>query len=252
MPSELDAFQRAFAAAIVNRAASNFDAWPGFAVYRNTSPAAAIEALAAAYPATQAIVGESAFGKLALAYFRDEPPASPVLAEYGANFSDWLEWRPDASHPSYLSDVARIDRLQIEAHIAPNSGDVTERRASDISDDGWMTVVAEFHPATRFRWFEKPTPSIWLALRASTPPEQISPDWRAEGILLTRAGGAVEAFVIDRAEHYLLSRFATDDSVGDAAIAAAHLFPTFDIGARFKRLLQSGAIHQFRSKEHKQ
>ena len=58
--------------------------------------------------------------------------------------------------------------------------------------------------------------------------------------------------MIDRAEHYLLSRFATDDSVGDAAIAATYLFPTFDIGARFKRLLQSGAIHQFRSKEHEQ
>ena len=173
-----------------------------------------------------------------------------MLADYGAGFPEWLDCRPQPSHPSYLADIARIDRLQIEAHLASDPDEVSGLLASDIADDAWMTVVAELHPAARFRWFEKPTPSIWLALRQSIAPEKIAPAWRAEGVLLTRPVGAVEALVIDRAEHRLLCGFIAGESVGDAAIAAAHLYPLVDIGASFKRLLQSGAIHQFRRKEH--
>ncbi len=90
MQPELAAFQRAFAAAILSVAASEFDRWPGFAVYRNTSTVGAIDALAASYPATRAILGDAEFRELAFAYFRDDPPANPVLAEYGLGFVDWL------------------------------------------------------------------------------------------------------------------------------------------------------------------
>jgi hypothetical protein len=249
MRSDLAAFQRAIADAIVGGASSQFDRWPGFAVYRNTSAATATDALASAYPATRAILGEADFHNLALAYFRSEPPKTPVLADYGRDFADWLDWRPEASHPSYLSDIARIDRLQLETHLAPDPEDKLGLNASEAGDDEWTTIIAELHPATRFRWFDRPTPSIWLALRDSSAPENVAPAWKAEGILLTRPSGAIEARVIDRVECDLLIGFAAGECVGLAAIAAAHQHPAFNIGASFKRLLQSGAIHQFERME---
>jgi hypothetical protein len=252
MQSDLAAFQRAFAASVSTGAPSQFDAFPGFAVFRNTSAAAAIDALGCAYSATRAILGETSFRSVALAYFRDEPPRMPVLADYGRDFADWLDMRRDASYPTFLSDVARIDRLQLEAHLAADPEDCSGLNASEISDDAWLKVVAELHPATRFHWFERPAPSIWIALREATPPEDVAPAWKAEGILLTRPAGAVEAFAIDCLEFELLASFADGECVGEAAIAAAHRRPNCDIGARFKRLLQSGAIHQFRPKERKQ
>jgi len=249
MRSSLSTFQRAFASAIVSGAPSDFDRSPGFAIYRNTSAVAAIEALAAGYPATRAIVGELDFRQLARAYFRSDPPATPILAYYGEGFADWLDWRPDASHPSYLPDVARIDRLQLESHLAADPDEVDLLAPADISDDEWTRVAAVLRPAARFRWFDRPTPSIWLASRASCAPDQITPDWKPEGILLTRPGGAVDACVLNRMEFELLEAFVANETVGDAAIAIAKRRPSGDIGAAFRRLLSSGAIHGFRRKE---
>jgi hypothetical protein len=249
MPSELSTFQREFASSIVSGTRSAFDRSPGFDVYRNTSAVAAIEALSAAYPATRAILGDREFRRLARAYFRSDPPETPVLAYYGGNFPDWLEWRPEPSHPSYLTDIARIDRMQLEAHLAADPEEDATFAAPQIAGEEWTRVEAQLHPATRFLWFDRPTPSIWLALRASIRPEEIAPEWNAEGILLTRPGGAVDARLLDRLQFELLTAFASGDVVGDAAIEAAHRHPDCDMGAAFRHLLQSGAIHGFKRKE---
>ena len=84
------------------------------AVYRNTALYGAVEALRANYPVADAIVGRSMFDAVAAEYAEAAPPRSPVLASYGAGFADWIEHQPWAGDASYLSDVARFERLHIE------------------------------------------------------------------------------------------------------------------------------------------
>ena len=250
MRPELAAFQQSFAAAILSGTPSGFDRWPGFAVYRNTSMVAAIDSLAASYSATRAILGDADFRELARAYFRDNPPATPVLAEYGAGFADWLEQRLPTDRQPNVADVARIDRMQTETHLAEEPDDACGIGAAAISEEAWMMVVAVLHPAARFRWFATPAPSVWLASRDFAAPKEFATAGTEEGILLTRPRGAVEALLIARAEHQLLMRLQRGESVGQAAIAAACACPRADIGASFKRLLESHAIHHFQRKEH--
>jgi hypothetical protein len=252
MQSDLLVFQQLFAAKLLTGAPSEFDRLPGFAIYRNTSAAATIDALAAGYSIARTILGDIAFRGLALEYFRRDPPKSAVLAEYGAGFADWLEQQPKVENLPYLADVARIDRSQLEAHLAGDPDDPPELHPSDIAEDEWMMISAELHPATRFHWFDTPAPSIWLALRQPSPPDEIAPIWQPEGILLTRIGGAVEASHIDHAEHRLLSGIIMGESVGEAAIAAARIFPQWDVGAAFRHLFESGAIHRFQRKDERQ
>ena len=249
MQSDLQAFQQAFAAAILTGASSEFDRWPGFAVYRNTAAAAAIDALAAGHRTTRTILGGIAFRGLALSYFRHDPPKDSVLADYGAGFADWIEQQSQSKAVPYLADVARIDRLHIEAHLARDTDDMPGLKACEIAEDEWMTVTAELHPATRFLWFSTPAPSIWMAFHQTEPPDEIAPIWQDEGILLTRIGGAIEACLIDRAEHRLLNGLFVGESVGQAATTAACLYPQADIGAGFRRLLESGAIYNFQRKD---
>jgi hypothetical protein len=250
MRSDLSAFQRAMASAIVSGAASDLDRWAGAKVYRNTSAVASLDALAAAYPATRAMLGEAGFRDVARDFFRNHPPSTPVLAQYGEGFAQWLSKSRHSEILPCLAEVAAIDRLQLEAHLAADAGE-PPLAPSNISDAEWMQVAACLHPATRFRWFDEPAPSIWNALRAPDAPSEIAPDWKAEGIVLTRPGGAVEARVVDRMEFELLAALAAGEIVGAAAIAIAQDHSRNDVGAAFGRLIGSGAIYGFERKEQK-
>lgn len=249
MHADLASFQRDFAAAILSGAESEFDRWPGFAVYRNNSTVAAIEALAGAYPTVHKILGEFGFRQMAANFFRTSPPESAMLAEYGARVVDHAGLHRLSARFPYLADIARIDRMLIEAHLANDASDGAGLDPARIAGAEWGAVTAILHPATRFRWFATPAPSAWIALRQSATRDVDAPARRSEGILLTRPYGAVDATLIDRIEYLLLTGLAQGHSVADAALGAAKMQHDANIGSAFKRLLDSGAIHCFEVKE---
>ncbi len=72
----------------------------------------------------------------------------------------------------------------------------------------------------------------------------MSPPRGASGMLLTRLLGGVEATVIDRVEYLLVNGLAQGQSAA-AAFHAAEAHPEANIGAAFKRLLDSGTIQYF-------
>ena len=88
------------------------------AVYRNNVVRGAIEALRAAYPAVNRLVGADFFASLAAAYWQAHPPVTRSLTLYGAEFAGHIaQWEP-AKALAYLPDVARHDRAWLEAHHA--------------------------------------------------------------------------------------------------------------------------------------
>jgi hypothetical protein len=248
MRSDLATFQRRFAEAVLTGSESEFDHWPGFAVYRNNSVVSAVEALGRAYPTVRKIMGDAHFREVALGFFRAHPPRSAVLAEYGAGFADRLE--PISRFtPLPLADLARIDRMRVEAHLSVDPQSDAHMRRDDIGASDWMTMIAVVHPATRFQWFATTAPSAWLALRNRSVEEIGTPTLGSEGALITRAAGEANVIRIDRLEYLLLAGLAEGGPVGPTAIALAVEHPDFDLGAAFRRLLESGAFLRFDEQE---
>src|SRR5262245_37344384 len=72
-------------------------AWSGtvprkrFEIYRNNVVAGLTRALAIRFPATEKIVGEEFFAAMARAFVLRHPPTSPVLLNYGDDFSAFVE-----------------------------------------------------------------------------------------------------------------------------------------------------------------
>lgn len=159
---------------------------------------AAIEARAGAYPTVRKILGEFRFRKLALDFFRSNPPTSPVLACDDKRFVAHRDLQTPSARFPYLTDIARIDRMQIESHMANEPGEAVGLEVSQITDAGWGQIVATLRPATRFHWFATPAPLAWLAFWQNRVEDVVSPPRGASGILLTRPFGAVEAMVIRR------------------------------------------------------
>jgi len=168
---DLAAFQRDFAAALMDDGRRMMSS--AFDVYRNTVARGAVEALRAAYPTVDMLVGDEMFTDVALDYRRQRPPPGPVLSDYGTDFPDWLARQPWSSELPYLADVARVDRMWLETFFAPEGGDV------------------------RLGWFDTPGPTIWLAHRAVPLPKHFEPEWRAEGAISWRDGANVLVRAID-------------------------------------------------------
>lgn len=232
---DLAAFQTAFADALLaEQPVGAMASEPGFAVYRNTCARGAVEALRAAYPTVDALIGEEAFTQVALDFRALTPPRGPVLSDYGRGFADFLARQPWTGELPYLADVARLDRLWLDSFLAPD-GDSAPR------PDGKAPRLA-LHPATRFGWFTTPAMTIWQAHRQPGGFGDLEPEWCEEGALFTRRGARVTADHIDRAGCLLLVACAGGLSLLDsfAVVAAAH--PQADPGPLLARLVGAGAF----------
>jgi hypothetical protein len=240
--SELASFQLAFASAIGRRSGRRdpLESQPGFAVYRNTTPNALIETLRAHYPVTEQIIGGEAFEALAFDFSRAAPPANPILLRYGSGFADFLAAQPWIDDLPYLPDVARIERLWTESHLAADAVPLALADLARLGADGWMALRLPLHPAARFGWLTTPAMTIWQAHRDGF--ETLAPEWSAEGALLTRPGSEVRPMPIDAPAHRLLSALRLGESVRAASAAVARLYPQTDFPLLFATLVSSGTF----------
>ncbi len=236
--SELRAFQQEFVGAIDRPSAS----LSAMTVCRSTGLAGAIEALAANFPVTRALLGDELFFTLASAHVATEPPETPILAHYGRQFSDWLAVQPVSGELTYLVDVARCDRMHLEALFAADAPALQGSDLKGLAPLVLWSLRLRLHPATRFGWLATPAIDIWIAHQHDVEDEVVI-DWRPAGALFTRPGHSVFGHSIGRAGNRLLHGIQLGETLGEAAAAAGQFYPGADIGSLFAELLAAGAFH---------
>jgi hypothetical protein len=249
MGSSLAAFQDAFASVLRvaervggDAAVDRLAAQPGFAVYRNTVLKGCIDALQANYPAVARLVGEEWFRAAAAVYARDALPTHPTLLDYGAGLAGFLETFAPAAELPYLADVARLDRLWSEAHVAADALLLDPTAVAALEPDDMAAVRLLLHPAARWRWFEQaPIYSIWSRNRAGDA-EIGELAWRGEGALLTRPHGEVLHSPLDQAGAAFLDACAGGESIHEAVIAALDVDEHADLSALISQLLCAGVF----------
>ncbi len=247
--SALSAYQDAFARALLateagsaGSAVADLTAQPGFAIYRNTVIKGCIDALQANYPAVARLVGDEWFRAAAAMYARARLPSHPTLLDYGEGFADFLAAFPPAAELPYLADVARLDRLWSEAHIAADAPPLDPARLAALAPREMKCHRLRLHPAARWRWFdEAPVHSIWSRSREGdgTIGEL---DWAGEGALLTRPLAAVRHAPVGGAGVAFLDACGRGDSIESAALAALDAEPGADLSALVHQLLDAGAF----------
>jgi len=207
------------------------------AVYRNTVIRGAVEALRANYPVVEQIIGPEMFESVAVDFAAACPPASPILALYGAHFAQWLAEQCWSDDLPYLLDVARVERLRVESLFAADAEPLAALHRMDPA-----SRQLALHPAVRFAWLSTPAMSIWLAHQQPFN-AGIEPDWKPEGALFARPTPFVmHAPRIGRAAHRLLSGIGLGESMPAAIAAAAALYPEEDAEAVFSSLANLGVF----------
>lgn len=250
-------FQTGFAAALrgdpgsVDPVIAELAAHPAFAVYRNGVTKAAVDALQANYPAVRRLVGDEWFRAAACEFVRVSPPRSALLVEYGAAFADFLAGFEPAADLPYLADVARLDRMWTEAHIAadamPLAADTLAATFATYAEDRLTDTVLATHPAARWAWFDAmPIYSLWSRNR-STEAFDADIAWIGEGALITRPASTVIWCPLDRAGCAFLDACRTGRSVTQAVEADLDTDPATDLGRLMQTLLVAGALREPRS-----
>jgi len=241
--NSLSTFQRKFTHDLLSPRgpSATFD-HPAFAVYRNTWRKALCDALAANYPVIAALVGEEAFRALGLQFGSERAAPGAILAGYGDAFPAFLATHQFRHSLPYLHEVAQLERLVTEAHLAPDADPLP-----GISCPGPLNPTARglqfvMHPSTRSAWFETPAVTIWEAHQGGEVLEEFAPAWIAEGALVVRRSGATRVEQIDRAGHRLVSGLGLGETLGEAADATSRLYPEADIPSLFQLLASSGAL----------
>ncbi|WP_100186198.1 HvfC/BufC N-terminal domain-containing protein [Marinomonas sp. BSi20584] len=80
-----------------------------FNVYRNNVYVSLIDALADIFPVTQMLVGEDFFRAMAREYVPLNPPKTPIISDYGDNFSDFVRHFEPAKSLPFLGDLAMLE-----------------------------------------------------------------------------------------------------------------------------------------------
>jgi hypothetical protein len=210
-------------------------------VYRNNVTVSLINALAAAFPATQHITGADFFRAMARFYVRATPPLSPLLFEYGRDFPDFIERYEYAQSVPWLADVARIERAWLDAYHAADAQPLMPRALASIPPERLADTVLKPHPATQVVRSRYPAVTIFTANRGDGAASRVDV-FEPEDALLTRPALEVEARRLPPGGATFLTRLITGESLGAAASASLSDSPSFDLAANIGGLLEAGAF----------
>jgi hypothetical protein len=244
-PSSAEPWQAQFAAALDNPALppppifADCDLATRFAVYRNNSAVAAIDALKAQFPTVALLVGDEAFAGLARLFAQTYPPRSPVLGDYGASFPAFLETFPGIGETPYLADSARLDWACLSARRAPEAEPRGAARLAELDPARIGQQRARLHPSLALVASDWP---ILAIANAHTTPVR---DWRGQTALVLRPFADLLVKPCPPGEAAFVRACIEGQELGEAALLAGDSDQNFDFGQTLVELTRIGAIVDF-------
>ena len=211
-----------------------------FAVYRNNFAVGLRQALADRFPTVRELVGDDFFNATAHAYIDAEPPLSPIVAEYGGTFPEFLKQFPPAHQVPYLHDVAR---LELAYHQVLHAADETALPPDDFAamGDGLATQVFSFVRSCRLLSFEFSAIRIWQSHRDGNGMHGVSADGPEFG-MITRPDQEVSVRSLDRATYLVLSALAERMTLDDAFARAVEAGENPDLQTVLEPLVHGGVV----------
>ncbi|MEM6973246.1 MAG: DNA-binding domain-containing protein [Pseudomonadota bacterium] len=190
-----------------------------FAVYRNNVVVGLIDAMAATYPAVQALVGETFFRAAAREFALAHPPSSPILIDWGGDFPAWIAAFPPAAGVPYLGDVARLEWAWNTAYNAAEAKPLDVAALLAVPPDAIATACVALHPSLALVGSPFPVVSIWAQAtgRVTARPLDMG---GGETALIVRPEAEVDVRVLDAGTEVFLQQLLAGANIAEAAARA--------------------------------
>jgi hypothetical protein len=229
-------------------AASRAEAERRFAVHRNNFVVSLIDALAEAFPVTQALVGVEFFRAMARECVLTTPPRTPVLTDYAIDFPRFVAGFLPAAEVPYLADVATIEALRIRAYHAADATPVPEAAYRELfaAPERLASARIELHPACHWLASRHAAYSIWRShqeLQDLSDADLAGIDTeQAEDVLVARPSFEVVVADLPPGAIAFLDALRSGDPLGAAFERAHAACANVDASALFAVLIRHGLV----------
>ncbi|HEV2545998.1 MAG TPA: DNA-binding domain-containing protein [Stellaceae bacterium] len=216
------------------------------AIYRNNVFASLTEVLRGTFPAICRLVDDRFFAYAAHEFIRRHPPQRPCLAEYGAEFADFLAGFPPCRELPYIADVARLEWFLNAAVTAGDTAPLTPSALAAIAPEEAPRVVLRFDPSLGFLASPWPIDRIWEANRPGGD-DGAAIELAAGGVHLEirRRDGAVVFQSLDRATFAFRQALGEGETLETASARALGVNAEFDLTGAFSDLFREAVVTGF-------
>lgn len=198
----------------------------GLQAYRRNSRAHATQALAAAYPTVQALLGAEDFARLAHELWQAHPPVQGDLARWGEPLGAFLAAHPGLASWPYLADCAWVDWA---VHICERAADAQfdAPSMSRLTDTDAHRLRLLLRPGLSVHVSHWPVLAIYRAHRTGVAPEAMDQAREAlqagvaDCVLVCRQGWRAEVYRIDASTARWTQRLLAGDTLAAALDAMA-------------------------------
>ncbi|MFY8105473.1 MAG: putative DNA-binding domain-containing protein [Elstera sp.] len=210
-------------------------------IYRNNVRLSLTAALAANFPVTLALVGESYFDQAARQFLRSHLPTRPDMACYGEAFPAFLASAPGMADYPYVPEVARLERAMIEALLAAPAETLTAAAFAAVPPDGFADLRFTAHPSTRLVQSVFAIGDLWQAHQQPAPDLSTIAINAFQTLALCRPHTRVEWRLLTAEDARFLCALLSGASIADAV---ERLPDDFDLTRALLGHLQAGVFTQ--------
>lgn len=215
-------------------------------VYRNNTLVSLTAALKETFAVVCRLVDDRFFGYAAQEYIRGHPPRAPRLAEYGADFGDFLAAFEPVRHLAYLPDVARLEWAVNTAFHAEDAPTLDPARIAALPQERYAALRFDAHPSGRLFESGFPVDRIWQAHQPGGDLERrIELSSGGCRLLIDRHDGDIRFLTLDAAGFALAAALFAGRRLQEAYEAAAVIDEAFDLIAALSTHLTRGTFADF-------
>ena len=205
-------------------------------IYRHHVLDSLTTALGATFSSVQSLVGEGFFAGLAGDYIARTPPSAPVLAEYGADFADFIEGHERARDLVYLADAARLDWALNRAYGCDAGAALQAAHLAAIAPEALGDLRLKLRAGVALLRSAYPIDLVWAVANGKTEATIDLSVGGVELVVFQRDDDAAFAR-LTRGEAVLLAACDGATSLVDAIDQATRADPSFDFAAALPKFL---------------
>lgn len=238
------------AAAIVPVLVGGRDPAKRVAIHRRHYAKSLVTALLGKFPAVCWLMGQPFVTEAAQEFIRRRPPTAPCIAEYGADFSDFLSDRPGAESVPYLRWFAELEwhlgHVSIAVDRAALGIDAFAATPADILPD----LVLALQPGLRYLPAPWPIDDLMKLYLTDTAPDHYVFEPAETRIEIRGARGKFDIKRLDVGTFAFRSAISSGASIGAAAERALDSDAAFDPGRALTMLVDDDLVTAFTAPGH--
>jgi hypothetical protein len=200
------------------------------------------EALKANFPVVCRVVDPRFFAYAADAFIRMHPPSAPCLAEYGAEFPDFIRAFEPARALPYLGDLARLEWAIMESRNAPEAAPITAESLRHVPVVDYPNLTLQLDPSLRLLRTLWAVERIWAAHQGEEPQAAIELGSEGSRLIVRRRGAENEVESVEPATFAFMAALRHGRSLAKAGAAGLAADPFFDMALMLRRLLAEQAL----------